>query len=328
MMTQEKHGGAPGAEMSDVGAPGPRSLIEGLQQALDLLDAYKDTNLPIEEPVEPLPSLLAQCEELCAQIPQPDPIRTIHQFACTGGTLISKSVALMPQVTLLSEIDPLSLLNIEQNTKMAFAPSDIIYGARTALRPVDAATVEAVFEASVKTLHQALMDIGRHLVIRDHAHSQFCTTVDFDGRPTLREQLLPEFSVQSIVLVRHPLDSYLSLRLNGWCHFLPDTLEEYSRRYLAFLDRHDGLCIFQYEEFVSDPERVMQSVCRALELPFLPGFHGLLGIVQMSGDSGRSSSKIESRPRRTVPEAVRTETASSPCYLQLCERLGYSCDIF
>jgi hypothetical protein len=86
MMTQEKHGGAPGAEMSDVGAPGPRSLIEGLQQALDLLDAYKDTNLPMEEPVEPLPSLLAQCEELCAQIPQPDPIRRIHQFACTGGT--------------------------------------------------------------------------------------------------------------------------------------------------------------------------------------------------------------------------------------------------
>lgn len=36
------------------------------------------------------------------------PIRTIHHMACTGGTVFSKCLAVMPNVALLSEVNPLN----------------------------------------------------------------------------------------------------------------------------------------------------------------------------------------------------------------------------
>ena len=35
-------------------------------------------------------------------------LRTIHHFACTGGTVISKCLAALPQVMLISEINPIN----------------------------------------------------------------------------------------------------------------------------------------------------------------------------------------------------------------------------
>lgn len=257
--------------------------------------------------------------------PGPEPVRSLHNFACTGGTLIAKCVALMPNVTLLSEIDPLSDLMLpKKNARIPFAPSDIIYAARTALRPVDEDIIEKMFDDALSTLHRELCSRGRHLVLRDHAHSQFCTETDFDSRPTLREQLLRHHPVRSVLTVRHPLDSYLSLQANGWMHFTPATLQDYCRRYLAFLDRYGDLSLFLYEDFTDDPEPVLQQICTKLDLAYVPGSADLLSAVTMSGDSGRKSNRIGKRPRRDVPEDLQAEAAESSNYADLCRRLGYA----
>lgn len=304
----------------------PDLLRATLQEALDLLEAHGGEAPPPDRPAEPLPSLLAQCEALCRAVPPDAPVRSLHHFACSGGTLISKAVALMPNVTLLSEIDPLSPMTQSHRSRLAFAPSDLIYAARTALRPVGNATITAMFDAAIGALYRALSDRGRHLVLRDHAHSQFCTAVDFDDRPTLREILRHQFDLRSVVTVRHPLESYLSLHKNGWASFSPSGLEEYCRRYMAFLDRHAELPLFRYEDFVADPEPVLREICAALDLPFAEGFEDLLGAVHLSGDSGRRSDRIAPRPRRPVPEDIQAEAGDSAGYVALCDRLGYSPD--
>lgn len=303
-----------------------RDLQKSLEDALDLLQDYNSGQLLPNRSIEPLPSLLEQCEALCSRVPDPEPVRSLHHFACTGGTVIAKSVALMPNVTLLSEIDPLSTLALPKEGQITFAPSDIIYAARTALRPVDEQIVERMFDDTIETLHQALCQKGRHLVLRDHTHSHFCTDVDFDKRPTLREQLLRHHPVRSVITVRHPLDSYLSLQANGWMHFEPGDLQHYCQRYRAFLDRYPDIRIFLYEDFIHDPETVLQDICSELELPYVPGTVDLLSAVTMSGDSGRKSNRIGKRPRRAVPEALQAEAANSSDYTDLCRTLGYAPD--
>lgn len=302
------------------------SLHNTLVDALELLQDYTSDQLLTPSTYEPLPSLLEQCEALSAEATVTEPIRTIHHLACSGGTLISKGLAVMPNVTLLSEIDPLSTMSIEARGKGFFMPTDPIYSARTAVRPIDNALAEKMFTAAISALYHGLAETGRRLVLRDHAHSQFCTNHDASTRPTLREMLTPAHRVLSVVTVRHPLDSYLSLQKNDWLYFSPFTLEEYSKRYMDFLNRHEAQPIFRYEDFVATPEKILAEICEVLELVYHDGFQELLRIAILSGDSGRKTPEIRARPRYDVADATQKEACESATYKALCETLGYPAD--
>lgn len=297
------------------------ALICKLDEALHLLRDYSlRPGLPVT-PAEPLASLLAQCEEAVAAMPDPEPLRTIHHFACTGGTLISKVLSGMPNTVLLSEIDPLS----NGIPSVRFMPTDVIFGLRQSIRPVDPDIIIAVFIACVRAAKDGVARGGSRLVLRDHSHSQFCRDdTDYTVRPTLLEMLREDFPMRSIVTVRHPLDSFLSLTKHGWITFSPDTLDAYAERYIAFLERHQGLPIVRYEDFVASPETVSRELCRILALEYSPFATELIPLLEMSGDSGRNEGPIAERPRRPVTDAIGAERSTSKTYEALCRRLGYN----
>jgi hypothetical protein len=298
-------------------------VAKSLQQALDLLQAHPIQPRTAQLP-EPLQSLLEQCQALVQAAADPQPVRTVHHLACTGGTLISKCLAVMPNVTLLSEIDPLSRMISAK--RHLFWPTDILYSGRVALRPISDEIAVKSFNAGLAELHKGLTAEGRFLVIRDHAHSQFCTDENPESRPGLREILLRVLPVLSVLTVRHPLDSFLSLKKNGWDGSLSSSLETYAQRYKLFLVQCADFPLFYYEDFVADPDTVMAQMCTALDLPFQPGAEALLKVVKLTGDSGRSSTGIAARPRRSVPDDVAKQAKSSPAYHRLCETLGYPAD--
>lgn len=302
----------------------PKYLQASLNETLEMLHDYAVNHPETLSDVAPLPSLLSQCEALCEAAPPSTPVRSIHHLACSGGTLISKCLATMPNVTLLSEIDPLSRMQMNARHKRSFMPTDLIHAARVALRPIDDDTALAMFRAALAELHGALNESGRHLLLRDHAHSHFCSDTAPPERPTLHEILAQTDPVLSVVTVRHPLDCYLSLIKNGWQTFSPFTLEEYAKRHMAFLDRHRDLPLFRYEEFVADPDGQLEKICAELALSFLPGAESLIQIVDISGDSGRSSPNISRRARRAISDEIEAEIDESPCYAKLCARLGYA----
>ncbi|BDX00687.1 sulfotransferase family protein [Maricaulis maris] len=254
------------------------------------------------------------------------PIRTVHHFACTGGTLIARGLQSQPNALLLSEVDPLS--TIQLNTQRSrFAPTDPILLARGALSPIDEDTAVEMFCASMKALHGRMHRIGRRLILRDHAHSQFCTDADWEGRPTLAAMLADWFPLRSIVTVRHPIDSYLALDRNDWRHFSPFSLEEYARRYLAFLSAYQNIAIVRYERFVSDPDETMREICRHLELAYNPDWKALISVMRLSGDSGRSGDKIAPRSRRDYSDELVVEAEASGAYQDLCLQLGYDAEL-
>ena len=298
-----------------------QELLLGLEDTLDLLADYRKSGDAMAV-VEPLPSLLEQSQALCDSFGGPEPIRSIHHLACTGGTLISKCLAVLPSVVLLNEIDPLSRLQIAKpGRKPTFSPTDVILGLRHATRPADDAVISEVFRAAIDRAAEALMRRGNRLVLRDHAHSHF--NADVTVRPTLRELLLTgAFPVLSLVTVRHPLDSFLSLNRSGWDHFHPFTLEEYSQRYKRFLAHHAGLEIVKYEDFVADPVRELEHICGILDLPFSPLAIDMISAVHLTGDSGRSGHVIAPRSRREISGDIARQRAAKS-YLALCKEMGY-----
>lgn len=251
------------------------------------------------------------------------PIRTIHHFACTGGTLITRHLAALPGLRVISEVDPLSTHGVYKKFP-AFAPTDLIRMLRQSDPSVSDATILRVFIAGLRALYDDCSDHGQHLLLRDHSHSQFCTDQDYTARPTLLEILRPHFPIVSVVSVRHPLDSYLSLQANNWVSFAPPTLDEYCKRYRAFLDAHDGLASVRYEDFVGASEDGLASICTILNLPFDSGVLEKAATIHLSGNSGRKGGAIKQRERRQVPDLISKETQSSPNYLELCHTMGYT----
>ena len=296
---------------------------ELVEATLTLLKPYERIDSFDVGSNEPLLSLLSQCEIRCEALANTpaEPVRTLHHFACSGGTVMSRAIAAQSNITLLSEVDPLSTLT-EKIT--GFAPSDVIGLARSGVGRMPDEVIIETFLASLEALFDNLSLIGRCLVLRDHAHSQFCTDIQPDSRPSLRKILSDRFALRSVVTVRHPLDSYLSLISNGWTHFTPFTLEEYSKRYLMFLDEYSDLPVFLYEKFTIEPDKIIQEISQALNISYTANWQDLLPIIALSGDSGRKGNVINGRPRKLVSSDVETETINNPTYEAVCDRLGYN----
>lgn len=284
----------------------------------------RDTSLlPVVPPASavPLPGLLEQCRSLLSEADaQPPPLRCLQHLACTGGTLIARCIAALPNTRVLSEVDPLSELGWPANR---FLPTDVVGLARFGSRPPDRDVLIAAFLAGLGAVHHDGRRRGIDLVLRGHAHSQFHTRADMEARPTVPELLARAGPVRTVVTVRHPLQSYLALRGNGWVHFTPDTPEEYARRYHAFLDRHADLAWMRYEDFVADPDRHMAWLCDRLGLRHDPDFRQRLVMAQLSGDSGRRGDVIAPRPPRPCPEDVLQQAQESEAFGRLLDRLGY-----
>ncbi|MEM6820977.1 MAG: sulfotransferase family protein [Verrucomicrobiota bacterium] len=270
-------------------------------------------------------SLLARCRELTAATAQDqEPVRILHHFACTGGTLISKCLAVMPNTLVLSEIDPFSSLPLRKSN---FAPTDLIKLLKSSGREIDPELIGAVFLAGLTAIKNHSQDRGIRLVLRDHSHSQFCVGGVPRLQPSMGRLLKNNFEVISVVTVRHPIDSYLSLIANEWVHFEPKTFEEYCKRYLIFLDHHRDAKLYSYESFVEEPLKITASLCTDLQLKFNADSLESYSAFSLTGDSGRSSDQIKPRPRRDIPNALLSEILASASYRGLCEKLDYEIEV-
>lgn len=250
-------------------------------------------------------------------------VRSVHHLPCTGGTLITKCLAAMPNVVVLNEVDPLSTMDID-SAKPRFSPRDFGALLRMGDRGVSTATLIDLFLNQLETLLRRTHMEGRRLLLRDHSASHFLAVPDPGARPSLYSILLTRGTTVSITTVRDPIDSYLSMATLGWIGFLPATFEEYCRRYLLFLDAHTTLPIFKYESFVANPAIEVAKICEHLHLAFSDEFIDTFDVFRFSGDSGRTGDVIGPRPRREFNSAQLEQIRSSSAYRMLCDRLHYS----
>jgi hypothetical protein len=272
-----------------------------------------------------LTSLLDRIDALAT--PDPAPIRTIHHLSCTGGTLITKCLAAMPNVLVLNEVDPLSPLPPFESPDPLFTPTDVAALVRQGDPRVKNELLEQLFLAGMAILREEQTRIGRAVILRDHSHSHFLTGPDLPDRASLYQIVSARFPIRSIVTVRDPIDTFLSMCERGWHkHFAPSTYDEYCRRYLAFLDCYSGLPTVAYETFVSDPSQTMKTVCGWLELDYSEHFEKLFSVFRFSGDCGRAGSDIRPRPQRNRPDALLQEAAASPHHQQLMTILAKRTD--
>ena len=243
----------------------------------------------------------------------PRRVVTLHHLACSGGTIITKCLATMPGALVLSEIHP------ERAAQPAFhALSQLQRGYGDLLKPRYQRLIRGHFRREIVLAHGTARSLGRQLIVRDHTH------VDFAWRRARRsalfDTLLGEFRVTPIVTVRDPREVWLSLRREGWFDGTPDDL---CQAQLALLDAFPGAPFFRYEDFTSDPVRVMREICVEVGVPFAEGFEERLSsITHLTGESGRKSEAIEPREPKPIDEPDRLAFERSVAFRALLERQG------
>lgn len=301
----------------------PKQIKVAIAEALQLLQStHWQHGRTSQKSPDPLPSLLEQCGELfhADKTDEPEPIRTIHHFAGSGGTLVSKCLAAMPNSQVLSEVNPYSGLAFHGGR---FFPTDLIRLVKAGSRGADDSLVASIFLGGLREVYDDCNRKGLYLILRDHSHGQYCLGSEVPKTPALRTLLRTEYPCLSVVTVRNPVDSYLSLIANGWRHFTPFSLDEYCRRYECFLDDHNDVTIYRYEELVENSVETMQCICSTLKISFVTGFEEIFPVHTLSGDSGRKGNRIEYRERRSIPEKVKKEIDDSVLLPRLFDRLGY-----
>lgn len=246
-------------------------------------------------------------------------IRTLHHLACTGGTVISKCIASMPNVALISELNPLNRFGSK------FEPTNPLLLLERSYRKLTLEEIKEDFKGRISQTISICNKDGMDLVIRDHSHSDFCMGEHPSDLTPICDFLSGTYRLLSAVTVRHPLDSYLGMTAQNWNEqFTPSTLDEYCRRYLSFLERYKDLPLLRYEDFCKSPNEFMQDLCKELEITYSDDFIYNFGTIRLSGDSGRSSNtEIKPRSRRAVPQEVLDETYRSDHYKILLAKLCY-----
>ncbi len=253
-----------------------------------------------------------------------EPIRTLHHFSCTGGTLFAKCIASLANMLVLNEVDPFSRMQAPEG-KARFTPTDMVALVRQGDRQTSDSLMAELFLAEIDVLRTKCWRTDRKLLLRDHTHSHFLHQELDEDRRTLCEVVADRFPLRSLVTVRHPVDSYLSMRKQGWhLHFSPSHFDEYCRRYLQFLKKYSGVPIVKFEDFASSPTETMKQIAEIYDLEYSDLFLEAFSVFEFSGDSGRKKERISVPPRREIPANFLTEVAGSTHFPILIERLKYT----
>lgn len=260
--------------------------------------------------------------------PVVEPIRILHHWACSGGTLLSRVIASQPGVVFLSEIHPHAYLRVA-SPRHHFLPTDLLQQLSLELNGADPALLSAAFCGAIAGLQGQMAESGRRLVIRSHSHTDFFVREPNGAQPLITELLAPRWPLRQLLTVRHPLDSWLSLLKGDWVAQLPyQDFGSYCERVLVMLEACRLMPWIRYEEFCAAPQAVLQQMCTLLRLPCDPAAleKERMLRVQISGNSGRTANIIKATPRRVVPDELAAEIRHANAYLQVCDRLGYSPD--
>jgi hypothetical protein len=229
-------------------------------------------------------------------------------------------------VILLSEIHPYAYLRgpIPQSI---YNPTDIIQQLCLEHNRRDPRLCLAAFNGAIDRLHEESCRQGLALVLRSHSHLDFFIGGAPANFPLVSYELRKRHRLCELVTVRHPLDSWLSLKENAWDkHFRFSSFEEYCARCLAMLYSLQQIPLLRYEEFCSDPERVFTEVCSIMNLKYDDSALTRAGTIALSGSSGRIGSEISKRERRFIPDDVAEAVKTSLSYVKLCALLAYDPD--
>ena len=267
-------------------------------------------------------------------------IAILYSLARSGGTLISKCLGCMPGHVLLSEIHPRwAYFNplVQANEWFKLISDEELNEIKS--------TRSTKYIDGIRLISQRCRERGHQLIIRDWTHVDFMPVPDQVSHvsPIYRlsqyELLKNHLDIRHVALVRHPLDSLLSLQK------VPDfrgriDVSTYMAGFRRFAQIASEIGFIRFEEFCDQPKAVMEKICRILEVSYDPGFlEKYQQYTKITGDiirpgqqhtltgeqiGERTTNAIRRPPPRPAPPELLQQLKDDVNYREILQILGYA----
>lgn len=258
----------------------------------------------------------------------PQPFRVIRGLGGNGSTFLCRAIAAMQDMVLLSETNPLTA-NL---FRYALNPAVQIDKNYPELPRYDGNIAELgappLFGAYATQLRDKCDELGRHLVIRDYNY------VDYIGSPFVwslprnpcLNAALAGADLQEIVLVRHPIPQFLSLRSHPELTRALD-YRAFLQGYKQMLDVHAEAPWYKYEVVFSAFDSNLAAIAEHLRFPLdnqwstrLPETTWITG-NQVAKNKTRA--ETPPRPSEYTDPVLRQMFRSEETYQTICQLCGY-----
>jgi len=242
-------------------------------------------------------------------------------FARSGGTVLNQCLGSLPDVVIMSEVNPLgggwgekqeySLTSVQEQAKHWY---QIELGSKG-------------FVDSVLELEQICTENNKHLILRDWPFSNFMphSVNDFNPPDKLLtlEALRGKCHLVPFVFVRDAIDVWISRGM--------PPVDEFFKRYRRYIEAIHDLPAFKYEIFCRQPEEIINGICDITGIKYSKAwsnfqeFETVHGDIQSSQVSrGVRQGKIQPLPRKRVPRERIQEVNNCKDMITANNLLGYS----
>jgi len=252
------------------------------------------------------------------------PIIVMICFARSGGTILNQCLGSLPNVVLISELNPLPRYKSKGNIALGTIKDQAKnwYG-------IDLKSNG--FVESALELEDICQRSGRQLIIRDWTYGGFLPFGRNPSTPSDKlltlEALQGECDIIPFCFVRDAIDVWLSLRVLTHIE-----IETFFAQYLKYVEaiRERNIQIFRYEDFVKRPEDTIYQICRYTGLEFSDSWKNYTSYDKVMGDTvidphsrGRKSGTIKMIPRRCLPKKRIIKLNRCKEMIRANELLGY-----
>ena len=270
-------------------------------------------------------------------------IYTIHHASSTGGSILSQVLSAATNSILISEINPYVLY---PRNKVRFQPDSILHHLQVNSVKLDDDELLNFFIYQMQVAIRHSSKLSKNILLRDHSHSTF----NFKNKDInfFNEKWSSKFTysldeffrkidgynisiICPILTTRHPLDSYISNRSNKWLSAYCSKelgIDQYCKSLLKFqqyfVQERDAI-IIKYEDVCFDIENSLSKFFKKLNTEYKIPTLDQINSIEVSGKSGRKSTKIATRPRKIddCDEDLIKSCKESKFYNLYCEINSY-----
>jgi len=253
----------------------------------------------------------------------PPTLRILHVLARSGGTLVSKCLASMSEVVLLSEIHPRGVF---------FSPSRQAASWFGLMTPEEVERLDGPdhFPMAIAFLCERAGAQGRKLILREWSHLDFYGLPFIDEplwRSSLAETFTSDFTLRRAAVVRHPVEQLISMNLQVLMTDKPD-LGRFLKGYRRFAEMAVETGFVRYEDVTMAPDATLRHLSGLLGVTFDPAYaERWSGWRKITGDGASSRGGAEPRirplPRWPASPDLLARLGDHPDYRASLALLGY-----
>ncbi|NOZ34219.1 MAG: hypothetical protein GXO80_02850 [Chlorobi bacterium] len=251
-----------------------------------------------------------------------DKIVLMLNYARSGGTLLNKCLASLPDVVMLSEVNPLGG-GSGSNPKVS---TSTIKDQLKAWYSIDIKS--NTFKGQIQELHNYCEQNNKNLIIRDWSFVNFSKFEKYNQNSPPNKFLileeLKDFDLKIFGFIRDSIDVWLS---RGYYN-----VDEFYGEYVNYIDEliKVGCPIFKYEDFVKHPQEQLKKIGEEVGVAFSNIFDTCLDYDKLNGDvqnknksRGIKQQQIKILPRKKINSEKITEINQCEKMKMVNAKFGY-----